>query len=160
NFSGALFNIVSYTVRPDTETIDMDEVGKLAREHRPKMIIAGFSAYPRKLDFAAFGEIAREVGARLMCDVAHVAGLIAADLYPNPVPHSDFVTTTTHKTLRGPRGGLVLCREVDAKLIDRWVFPGTQGGPLMHIIAAKAVAFGEALRPEFKTYQKQIVDNA
>src|SRR5262249_34356872 len=160
NFSGALFNIVSYAVRKDTETIDMDDVRRLARKHRPKLIIAGVSAYPRKLDFAAFGEIAREVGARLMCDVAHVAGLIVAGLYPNPVPHSDFVTTTTHKTLRGPRGGLILCRAADAKIIDRWVFPGVQGGPLMHIITAKAVAFGEAQRPEFKTYQKQIVDNA
>ncbi|MBI5865421.1 MAG: serine hydroxymethyltransferase [Planctomycetes bacterium] len=160
NFSGALFNVVAYGVRRDTEQIDMDEVRRLAREHRPKLIVAGFSAYPRKLDFAAFGEIAREVGARLMCDVAHVAGLIVAGLYPDPVPHSDFVTTTTHKTLRGPRGGLILCREADAKLIDRWVFPGVQGGPLMHIIAAKAVAFGEALRPEFRTYQQRIVENA
>jgi glycine hydroxymethyltransferase len=160
NFSGALFNIVSYGVRREDERIDMDDVRRLAREHKPKMIVAGFSAYPRKLDFAAFGEIAREVGARLMCDVAHVAGLIAAGLYPNPVPHADFVTTTTHKTLRGPRGGMILCREADAKLIDKWVFPGVQGGPLMHIIAAKAVAFGEALRPEFKQYQQQIVENA
>jgi glycine hydroxymethyltransferase len=160
NFSGALFNIVSYGVRREDERIDMDEVRRLAREHKPKMIVAGFSAYPRKLDFAAFGEIAREVGARLMCDVAHVAGLITAGLYPNPVPHADFVTSTTHKTLRGPRGGLILCREADAKLIDKWVFPGVQGGPLMHIIAAKAVAFGEALRPDFKAYQQQTVENA
>ncbi len=160
NFSGALYNIVSYGVRASDETIDMDEVRRLAREHRPKMIVAGFSAYPRKLDFAAFGEIAREVGARLMCDVAHVAGLIVAGLYPDPIPHADFVTTTTHKTLRGPRGGLILCREADAKLIDRWVFPGVQGGPLMHIITAKAVAFGEALRLEFKVYQQNTVANA
>lgn len=160
NFSGALYNIVSYGVRSTDETIDMDEVRRLAREHKPKLIVAGFSAYPRKLDFAAFGEIAREVGARLMCDVAHVAGLIVAGLYPDPVPHADFVTTTTHKTLRGPRGGLILCREADAKLIDRWVFPGVQGGPLMHIITAKAVAFGEALRPEFKVYQQNTVANA
>lgn len=160
NFSGALFNIVSYGVRRDTELIDMDEVRKLAFEHKPKLIIAGFSAYSRKLDFAAFGEIARAVGAKLMSDIAHVAGLVAAGLYPSPVPHSDYTTTTTHKTLRGPRGGLILCRETDAKLLDRWVFPGVQGGPLMHIIAAKAVAFGEALRPEFKVYQQRTLDNA
>ncbi len=138
----------------------MDEVRRLAREHQPKLIIAGFSAYPRELDFAAFGEIAREVGARLMSDVAHIAGPIAVGLHPTPVPHSDFVTTTTHKTLRGPRGGMILCREEDAKLVDKWVFPGTQGGPLMHQIAAKAAAFGEALRPEFKIYQQQVLDNA
>ncbi|GMU84365.1 MAG: serine hydroxymethyltransferase [Planctomycetota bacterium] len=160
NFSGALYKVVSYGVRREDERIDMDEVRRLAREHKPKLIIAGFSAYPRKLDFAAFGEIAREVGAKLMSDIAHVAGLVAAGLYPSPVPHSDYTTTTTHKTLRGPRGGLILCREADAKLLDRWVFPGVQGGPLMHIIAAKAVAFGEALRPEFKVYQQRTVDNA
>ncbi|RMF79037.1 MAG: serine hydroxymethyltransferase, partial [Planctomycetota bacterium] len=160
NFSGALFNIVPYGVSRSDERIDMDEVRRLALEHKPKLIIAGFSAYPRKLDFAAFGEIAREVGARLMSDIAHVAGLVVAGLYPSPVADSDFVTTTTHKTLRGPRGGLILCREEDARLIDRWVFPGTQGGPLMHVITAKAVAFGEALRPDFKQYQQQVVDNA
>lgn len=160
NFSGAWFNIVSYGVNRETETIEMDEVRRLARAHKPKMIISGFSAYPRVLDFAAFGEIAREVGARHMSDIAHVAGLVTTGHYPSPVDHADFVTTTTHKTLRGPRGGLILCREPDAKLIDKWVFPGVQGGPLMHAIAGKAVAFGEALRPEFKQYQQRVVDNA
>jgi glycine hydroxymethyltransferase len=160
NFSGAMYRIVPYGVRPDTERIDMAEVRRLAHEHKPRLIIAGFSAYPRTLDFEAFGEIAREVGARLMSDIAHIAGLVAVGLHPSPVPCSDFVTTTTHKTLRGPRGGMILCREADAKLIDKWVFPGLQGGPLMHIIAAKAVAFGEALRPEFKLYQQRILDNA
>ena len=138
NLSGHLFHIVSYGVRRDTERIDMDEVAELAREHRPKLIISGFSAYPRTLDFEAFGQIAAEVGARHMADIAHIAGLVAVGLQPSPVPHADFVTTTTHKTLRGPRGGMILCREQDAKLIDRWVFPGTQGGPLMHVIAALA----------------------
>ncbi len=160
NFSGAMYRIVPYGVRPDTERIDMAEVRRLAHEHKPRLIIAGFSAYPRTLDFEAFGEIAREVGARLMSDIAHIAGLVAVGLHPSPVPCSDFVTTTTHKTLRGPRGGMILCREADARLIDKWVFPGLQGGPLMHIIAAKAVAFGEALRPEFKLYQQRILDNA
>ncbi len=160
NLSGTLYNIVPYGVSRESERIDMDEVRRLAQAHRPQLIIAGFSAYPRVLDFAAFAEIAREVGARLMSDIAHIAGLVAVGLHPSPVPHSDFVTTTTHKTLRGPRGGLILCREADAKLIDRWVFPGTQGGPLMHVITAKAVAFGEALRPEFKVYQQAILDNA
>jgi len=160
NLSGHLFKIVPYGVSRADERIDMDEVRRLAREHKPKLIISGFSAYPRTLDFAAFGEIAREVGARHMADIAHIAGLVAVGLQPTPVPHADFVTTTTHKTLRGPRGGMILCREADAKLIDRWVFPGTQGGPLMHIITAKAVAFAEALRPEFKDYQKRTVANA
>ena len=160
NFSGAWFNIVSYGVSRETERIDMDQVRKLAREHKPKLIIAGFSSYSRTLDFAAFGAIAREVGARLMADIAHIAGLVAVGLCPSPVPHADFVTTTTHKTLRGPRGGMILCREADAKLIDKWIFPGSQGGPLMHIVAAKAVAFGEALRPEFKTYQQQVLANS
>ena len=160
NFSSVMYKIVPYGVSRGDERIDMDEVRRLAREHQPKLIIAGFSAYPRELDFAAFGEIAREVGARLMSDVAHIAGPIAVGLHPTPVPHSDFVTTTTHKTLRGPRGGMILCREEDAKLVDKWVFPGTQGGPLMHQIAAKAAAFGEALRPEFKIYQQQVLDNA
>ena len=160
NFSGALFNIVPYGVSREDERIDMDEVRRLAREHKPKLIISGFSAYPRTLDFAAFQDIAREVGARHMADIAHVAGLVAVGLSPSPVADSDFVTTTTHKTLRGPRGGLILCRETDAKLIDRWVFPGTQGGPLMHVITAKAVAFGEALRPDFKQYQQRVVENA
>lgn len=160
NLSGHLFNIVSYGVSKETERIDMDEVARLAREHRPKLIIAGFSAYPRVLDFARFGEIAREVGALLLSDIAHIAGLVAADLHPTPVPHSDFVTTTTHKTLRGPRGGLILCKEAHAKLADKWIFPGSQGGPLMHVVAAKAAAFGEALRPEFKQYQQQVLSNA
>jgi glycine hydroxymethyltransferase len=160
NISGHLYNIVPYGVTRQDERIDMAEVRRLAHECRPKVILAGFSAYPRELDFEAFGEISREVGARLMSDVAHIAGPIAVGLHPSPVPHSDFVTTTTHKTLRGPRGGMILCRAEDAKLVDKWVFPGTQGGPLMHIIAAKAAAFGEALRPEFKQYQQQVLDNA
>jgi glycine hydroxymethyltransferase len=160
NFSGALFNIVPYGVDRETERIDMDEVRRLARAHKPQLIIAGFSAYSRTLDFAAFAEIAREVGARLLADIAHIAGLVAAGLHPSPIGQADFTTTTTHKTLRGPRGGLIMCNSDDARLIDRWVFPGSQGGPLMHIITAKAVAFGEALRPEFKTYQQQIVQNA
>jgi glycine hydroxymethyltransferase len=160
NLSGHLYNIVAYGVSPKDERIDMAEVRRLARECKPKVILAGFSAYPRRLDFEAFGEIAKEVGARLMSDIAHIAGLIAVGLHPNPFPASDFVTTTTHKTLRGPRGGMILCKEADAKLVDKWVFPGTQGGPLMHIIAAKAAAFGEALRPEFKEYQTQILKNA
>ncbi len=160
NLSGHLYKIVPYGCSRKDERIDMAEVRRLAREHKPKLIIAGFSAYPRTLDFEAFGEIAREVGARLMSDIAHIAGLVAVGLHPSPIPHSDFTTTTTHKTLRGPRGGMIMCREDDAKLVDKWVFPGTQGGPLMHIIAAKAAAFGEALRPEFKAYQQQILDNA
>lgn len=160
NISGHLYNVVSYGVSRDTERIDMAEVRRLAREHQPRLIIAGFSAYPRRLDFGAFGEIAREVNARLLSDIAHIAGLVAAGLHESSVPHSDFTTSTTHKTLRGPRGGLILCREADAKLVDKWVFPGTQGGPLMHVILAKAVAFGEALRPEFRAYQQQILDNA
>jgi len=160
NISGTLYRIVPYGVSPKDERIDMADVCRLAREHKPKLIISGFSAYPRTLDFAAFNEIAQEVGARHMADIAHVAGMVAVDLYPTPVPHADFVTTTTHKTLRGPRGGMILCRAADAALIDKWVFPGTQGGPLMHIIAAKAAAFGEALRPEFKKYQQRILDNA
>ncbi|MFO0839344.1 MAG: serine hydroxymethyltransferase [Phycisphaerae bacterium] len=160
NFSGAMYNIVHYGVDRQTERIDMEQVRRLAREHKPKLIIAGFSAYPRTLDFPAFGEIAREVGARLMSDIAHIAGLVAVGLSPSPVPHSDFVTSTTHKTLRGPRGGLILCRAADGPLIDKWVFPGTQGGPLMHVVTAKAVAFGEALQPEFKVYQQRILENA
>ena len=160
NISGHLYNIVPYGVSRQDERIDMAEVRRLAHKHRPKVILAGFSAYPRELDFEAFAEISKEVGARLMSDIAHIAGPIAVGLHPSPVPCSDFVTTTTHKTLRGPRGGMILCREEDAKLIDKWVFPGTQGGPLMHIIAAKAAAFGEALRPEFKQYQQQVLDNA
>ncbi len=160
NISGAIYNCVSYGVDAETERIDMDNVRALARQHKPRLLIAGFSAYPRQLDFEAFADIAREVGARLLCDIAHIAGLVAAGEHPSPVPHADFTTTTTHKTLRGPRGGLILCKGDDARLVDKWVFPGSQGGPLMHIITAKAVAFGEALRPDFKTYQKQIVSNA
>jgi glycine hydroxymethyltransferase len=147
-------------VRREDERIDMDEVRRLAQEHKPKMIVAGASAYPRTFDFPAFRAIADEVGALLTVDMAHIAGLVAAGAHPSPVPHADFVTTTTHKTLRGPRGGLILCKQQFAKEIDRALFPGVQGGPLMHVIAAKAVALGEALRPEFKTYQEQVVKNA
>lgn len=160
NMSGSLYNIVHYGVDRKTERVDMDEVRRLAREHKPKLIIAGFSAYARTLDFAEFAQIAREVGAKLMADIAHVAGLVATGLYPTSIPHADFTTTTTHKTLRGPRGGLILCNSEHAPLVDKWVFPGTQGGPLMHVIVSKAVAFGEALRPEFKQYQQQILTNA
>ncbi len=160
NFSGKLYNIVPYGVRKDTETIDYDELERLAMEHRPKLIIAGASAYPRTLDFARFGEIARKSGALLMVDMAHIAGLIAAGLHPSPFPHADFVTTTTHKTLRGPRGGAVFSKAQYAKELDKTVFPGIQGGPLMHVIAAKAVCFQEALEPEFREYQRQIVANA
>ncbi|MCG3126725.1 MAG: Serine hydroxymethyltransferase [Phycisphaerae bacterium] len=160
NFSGATYKIVHYGVDRQTERCDMAAIRRLAQECKPKLIICGASAYPRTIDFAAFGEIARECGARLMADIAHIAGMVAVGLHPSPLPHADFVTTTTHKTLRGPRGGLILCGEADAKLVDRWVFPGTQGGPHMHTIAAKAVAFGEALRPEFRSYQQQTLDNA
>jgi glycine hydroxymethyltransferase len=160
NFSGIFFNVVSYGVRPDTETIDYDQVAERAREHKPKMIIAGASAYPRQIDFAKFAEIAKEVGAIFLTDMAHYAGLVAGGVYDSPVPYADIVTTTTHKTLRGPRGGLILCKSSFAKAIDKWVFPGIQGGPLMHVIAAKAVCFGEALKPTFKAYAKQVVDNA
>ncbi|MBQ7475313.1 MAG: serine hydroxymethyltransferase [Clostridia bacterium] len=160
NISGKYFHVVPYTLDPETETIDYDEVRKTALECRPKMIIAGASAYPRIIDFKRFREIADEVGAYLMVDMAHIAGLVAAGLHPSPVPFADVVTTTTHKTLRGPRGGMILCRESLAKQIDKAIFPGTQGGPLMHIIAAKAVALGEALTDEFREYQKRIVGNA
>ncbi|OHD13691.1 MAG: serine hydroxymethyltransferase [Spirochaetes bacterium GWB1_48_6] len=177
NFSGRLFNIVSYGVNPDTETVDYEKLASLAQEHKPKMIIAGFSAYSRKLDFVKFRQIADEVGAFLMTDMAHVAGLVAAGLYPNPVPYSHFTTSTTHKTLRGPRGGLVLIGKDGAntigqvatksgrvkpwsEILDGQIFPGIQGGPLMHVIAAKAVAFKEALAPDFKVYQQQVVKNA
>lgn len=160
NFSGKLFNVVFYGVSQDTEVIDYDEVARLAREHRPKMIVVGASAYPRTLDFARFRKIADEVGAVIMVDMAHIAGLVAAGLHPSPVPYAEFVTTTTHKTLRGPRGGMILCREQYAKVLNSNIFPGIQGGPLMHVIAAKAVAFKEALAPEFKTYQEQIIKNA
>jgi glycine hydroxymethyltransferase len=160
NFSGRLFKIVPYGVDRQTERIDMAEVRRLAREHRPKLIVTGGSAYPRRLDFAAFREVADEIGALLMADIAHPAGIIAAGLHPSPVPHCDLVTTTTHKTLRGPRGGMIMCKEAYAAAVNRSIFPGMQGGPLMHIIAAKAVAFQEALTPEFRAYQKQIVGNA
>jgi glycine hydroxymethyltransferase len=160
NFSGKLFNIVPYGVSPETETIDYEEVERLALEHKPRMIVVGASAYPRIIDFAAFRAIADKVGAVVMVDMAHFAGLVAAGLHPNPVPYAEFVTTTTHKTLRGPRGGMILCREEFAKTLNSQIFPGIQGGPLMHVIAAKAVAFKEALQPEFKVYQQQIVNNA
>jgi glycine hydroxymethyltransferase len=160
NFSGILYRVIPYGVSEKTETIDYDEVAKLAREHRPKLIIAGASAYPRIIDFARFRQVADEVGALLMVDMAHIAGLVAAGAHPSPVPHADFVTTTTHKTLRGPRGGMVLCRAAHAKTVDSKVFPGMQGGPLMHVVAAKAVALKEALNPAFKIYQEQIVKNA
>jgi len=160
NFSGKMYHIVPYGVRKETETIDYDEVERLALEHRPKLIIAGASAYPRTIDFERFGDIARKSGACLMVDMAHIAGLIAAGLHPSPFPHADFVTTTTHKTLRGPRGGAVFSKAQYAKDLDKIVFPGIQGGPLMHVIAAKAVCFQEALQPEFREYQQQIVANA
>ncbi|MBQ7717855.1 MAG: serine hydroxymethyltransferase [Clostridia bacterium] len=160
NISGKYFNIVPYGVSEADGKIDYDVVRSLAIEHKPKLILAGASAYSRVIDFEKFAEIAKEVGAYFMVDMAHIAGLVAAGLHPNPVPYADFVTTTTHKTLRGPRGGLILCKEEHAKLIDKAIFPGIQGGPLMHIIAAKAVCFKEALSPEFKEYQKQIVKNA
>ena len=160
NMSGKQYNIVPYGVREDTGTIDYDEVRRIAHQSKPKLIVAGASAYSRVIDFKFFSEVAKEVGAYLMVDMAHIAGLVAAGLHPSPVPYADFVTTTTHKTLRGPRGGLILCKEEHAKLIDKAIFPGIQGGPLMHIIAAKAVCFKEALEPEFKEYAKQIVANA
>ena len=160
NFSGKLYKIVPYGVRADTERIDLDQVRDLARQHRPRMIIAGGSAFPRAIDFAPYAEIAREVGALLMADIAHPAGLVAAGLHPSPVGLADFVTTTTHKTLRGPRGGMVMCRAEHAQALDRTVMPGVQGGPLMHVIAGKAVAFREALTPEWRAYQRQIVANA
>jgi glycine hydroxymethyltransferase len=160
SFSGKLYNAVAYGVRKDTELIDFDQVRVLAREHKPKLIIAGASAYPRTMEYAPFREIADEVGALLMVDMAHIAGLVATDLHPSPVPFAEFVTSTTHKTLRGPRGGLVLSKSKYAQALDKSVFPGIQGGPFMHIIAAKAVAFGEALQPAFKTYQQQVVTNA
>ncbi|WP_288310872.1 serine hydroxymethyltransferase [uncultured Acidaminococcus sp.] len=160
NISGKYFHIVPYGVDPETERIDYDKLEKIAEECRPKMIIGGASAYPRIIDFERMAAIAHKVGAFLMIDMAHIAGLVAAGLHPSPVPYADVVTTTTHKTLRGPRGGMILCPEKYAKQIDKAVFPGTQGGPLMHIIAAKAVALGEALKPEFKDYQKQIIKNA
>ena len=160
NISGKYFNFVSYGVDPETHVIDYDKVMEMALECKPKIIVCGASAYPRVIDFAKFREIADACGAYLMVDMAHIAGLVAAGVHPNPVPYAEFVTTTTHKTLRGPRGGMILCREEFAKQIDKAIFPGTQGGPLMHTIAAKAVCFGEALKPEFKEYGKNVVANA
>jgi len=160
NFSGKLFKFVHYGVRQDTHLIDMDEVRKIAQDAKPKIIVAGFTAYPRTLDFAEFRKIADEVGAHLMVDMAHFAGLVAGKVFPDPIPYADVVTTTTHKTLRGPRGAMILCKQDFAKKINSAVFPGMQGGPLEHVIAAKAVAFGEALRPEFAAYQAQVVRNA
>jgi glycine hydroxymethyltransferase len=160
SFSGKLYNAVAYGVRRETELIDYDQVREMAREHKPKLLIAGASAYPRTMDYAPFVEIAKEVGATFLVDMAHIAGLVAVGLHPSPVPLADYVTTTTHKTLRGPRGGLVLCKTEHAPALDKSVFPGIQGGPFMHAIAAKAVAFGEALRPSFKTYQIQVISNA
>jgi glycine hydroxymethyltransferase len=160
NASGLMYNFVPYGVSEKDFRIDYDEVRKLAFKHKPRMIVAGASAYPRIIDFEALGQIANDVGALLMVDMAHIAGLVAAGLHPSPVPHAHFVTTTTHKTLRGPRGGMILCRKAWAQAIDKAVFPGSQGGPLMHVIAAKAVSFGEALQPEFKTYCENVVANA
>jgi len=160
NFSGKYFRVAGYTVHPETERIDFDQVARLAKEHQPKLIIAGASAYPRQIDFGRFAEIARAAGALLMVDMAHVAGLVAAKLHPDPTPHADFVTSTTHKTLRGPRAGFILCKEAWGRKIDSAVFPGLQGGPLMHVVAAKAVAFGEALQPSFRQYIAQVIANA
>lgn len=160
NFSGQLYRPIHYGVRQDDHRIDFDQVARLAKEHRPKLILAGASAYPREIDHAKFAEIARDVGAYFMVDMAHYAGLVAGGVHNSPVPYADFVTTTTHKTLRGPRSGMVLCREAHAKAVDKAVFPGMQGGPLMHVIAGKAVCFDEALKPEFKDYARQIVANA
>ena len=160
NLSGSYFHFVPYGVDPETERINYENVRQIALECKPKLIVAGASAYPRTIEFDKLRAIADEVGALLMVDMAHIAGLVAAGLHPNPVPYADFVTTTTHKTLRGPRGGMILCREQYAKAIDKAIFPGTQGGPLEHVVAAKAVCFGEALKPEFKAYQQQIINNA
>lgn len=160
SFSGALYNFVSYGVDPNTHRIDYQAVKELAQKHKPKLIVAGASAYPRIIDFKKFKEIADEVGAYLMVDMAHIAGLVAAGVHPSPIPYADFVTSTTHKTLRGPRGGIILCKEKYAKIIDRTVFPGIQGGPLMHVIAAKAISFAEALEPSFIEYQQQVINNA
>ncbi len=160
SFSGKLYNVVYYGVNRETELIDFDEVARLAKEYKPRLIITGYSAYPRKIDFAKFREIADSVGAYLMADIAHIAGLVVGKVHPDPVPFAHFVTSTTHKTLRGPRGGLILTRQEFAKAIDKAVFPGMQGGPLEHVIAAKAVAFKEAMKPEFTEYQKKIVENA
>src|ERR687889_1862483 len=160
NFSGISYKVADYGVSRETEQIDYDELQRIAEEHKPKLIVCGASAYPRTIDFERIGEIAKSIGARMFADIAHIAGPVAAGLHPSPIPHADYVTTTTHKTLRGPRGGLILCREEHAKEIDRKLFPGVQGGPLVHIIAAKAVALGEALRDDFKEYQRQVLKNA
>jgi glycine hydroxymethyltransferase len=160
NFSGINYKVADYGVNRETEQVDYDELQRLAEEHRPKLLICGASAYPRMIDFERIGQIAKSVGAKVMADIAHIAGLVAAGLHPSPIPHCEFVTTTTHKTLRGPRGGLAMCTEEFAKDLDRSVFPGVQGGPLVHIIAAKAVSFGEALKDDFKAYQRQILANA
>jgi len=160
NFTGRLYNIVHYQVSRETETFDFDEIRRLAHEHKPKMIVTGASAYPRVIDFEAFTRIAKEVGAYHMADIAHIAGMVAVGLHPSPVPHADFVTSTVHKTLRGPRSGLIMCKAEYAKIVDSRIFPGIQGGPLMHVIAGKAVAFGECLQPGFKAYQQQLLDNA
>jgi glycine hydroxymethyltransferase len=160
NFTGMLYKIVSYGVNKDTGYIEMDEVRRLALQHKPKMIVVGASAYSRIIDFKTFSEISKEVGAYLLADIAHIAGLIAAGQHPSPIPYADFVTSTTHKTLRGPRGGIIMCRAEYAKAVDKMIFPGIQGGPLVHVIAAKAVALKEALTPEFKDYQKKVVSNA
>jgi glycine hydroxymethyltransferase len=160
NFSGKLYRVVAYGVRKDTEQIDFDQVAQLAREHKPKLVVAGASAYPREIDFGRFAEVCRETKALLMVDMAHIAGLVAADQHQSPVPWADFVTSTTHKTLRGPRGGFVLCKKDWGQKVNSAVFPGMQGGPLMHVIAAKAVGFGEVLRPEFRGYATQVIANA
>ena len=160
NFSGLLYNIIPYGIDPVSHRISYDTLSKLAKEHKPKMIIAGYSAYPRELDFAKYKEIADSVGAKLMVDMAHFAGLVAGGVHENPVPYADYTTTTTHKTLRGPRGGLILCSEENAKKVNSRIFPGIQGGPLEHAIAGKAVAFGEALKPDFADYAKKVVANA
>jgi glycine hydroxymethyltransferase len=160
NFSGKLFKVSSYGLHPETHRLDYDQVRDLVKKEQPKVLVAGASAYPRIIDFEAFGAIAREVGAHFVVDMAHIAGLVAAGVHPSPVPHATYVTTTTHKTLRGPRGGLILCAQDRLKAVNSQIFPGIQGGPLMHVIAAKAVAFGEGLTPEFKAYQKQIIENA
>src|SRR5919197_1430611 len=160
NFSGLSYKVADYGVSRETEQIDYDELQRIAEEHQPKLIICGASAYPRTINFERIGEIAQSVGARMFADIAHIAGPVAAGLHPSPVPHADYVTTTTHKTLRGPRGGLILCRAEHAAELDKKLFPGVQGGPLVHIIAAKAVAFGEALQEDFKEYQRQTLRNA
>jgi glycine hydroxymethyltransferase len=160
NFSGKLFQAVHYGLNPETDRLDMNMVREMALKEKPKMIIAGASAYSRVIDFQAFGEIAKEVNAKFVVDMAHIAGLVAAGLHPSPIPHADYTTTTTHKTLRGPRGGMILCSQENLKPVNSLIFPGIQGGPLMHVIAAKAVAFGEALQPEFKEYQKRVIENA